>query len=254
MLHLRSYTTISMIRKHLNLCSLAVLLISFSCVSGEIPEVRKAPSGKALKHYSILDLLRSLNFPNSDCLQIVTEDGATIDSTNQIDNSISYMFRDLSNMANHNIYDYEIQDASGFAERRPIMNYYQCSLILVYPKSQSSLDRLLGRSNRTMFYPHTKLVVIGLGDPEWNHPIAKYIREKALYLLFLDDTNNHLYSMSRHGIVLENRFVAKRFDPSVGQLFEDDEKDVLRVSSFEYVPYVIYLTDTTYVFYFLPDV
>lgn len=232
-----------MIRKHPHILILIVLFYSSNFDSANTLDSLNLPM-TALKHNEILGLLKALNFQHSDCLQIVVDENAIIDPTIYIDNSIPYLVRGLSNMLNQNIHDYDVQNIAEFAEQRPIMNYFQCNLVLVYPNSQSSLNRLFLRSNKIRFYSHTILVVIGLEIPNWNQSTAKFIRQNALYLLFLNDRSNQIYSMTRHGMILENSLLTHRSDPSVGQLFGTDEKDDLRISSFEYAPYVIYLTET----------
>lgn len=223
-----------MIRIYLYFCLISSYLNCQSFVS----EIR------ALKHHSILSQLKSLNFPQSDCLQIIIDQDGTMESI--VDDSIPYMVRDLENIVSQNIYDYEIRDVNCFSQQRSLVNYYKCSLVLVYPQTESSLNKLFVRSSRTMFYPRTKVVVIGLGVPRWNRTTAKFIRENALYLLFVDNVSNQLYSVTGQGIVLEDSFVVDRSDPSVDKGLQDGEKDELRVSSFEYVPYVFYQTETRY--------
>lgn len=240
-----------MIRKQLNLGFQLLLFISISYGSGKIPNLTHQIFSSSHSHNAILSRLRALNFPESHCLQIVIDDDAITDYALHIDDSISYMVRDLTNMLDQNIYDYDIQNLTDFSEHRSITNYYQCNLYLLYPKSHSSLQRMFFRSNKTVFYPHSKIVVIGLGLPRWDRLAAKFIRDNAFYLLFLDEESNQFYSLTRHGLILENTYLVQRSDPSVGPLFENDEKDELRISSYEYAPFVIYVSETECVFVYL---
>lgn len=227
-------------KTHQELFILVVLIFSHSCGRETKLESMTKPI-ISIDYRAITNRLGSLNFPQSDCLQIIVDDDAMIDSNPVVD-SAPYIVRSLLNLLDQNIHDYD------FAERRSIMNYYQCNLFFVHPKSQSSLEKLFVRSNKMMFYPHTVLVVIGLEIPKWNISLAKFIRENALCLLFLDEASNQLYSMTRHGMNLENEYVAHRSDPSVGKLLDNDKKDVLQISLYEHIPYVINDSEAGYIF------
>lgn len=204
------------------------------------------PPKSPRKLRSIIGILKSLKFSPSDCLQIVVDQNAAADPGQSLDKAISYIVRDFANMEVQNIFKYDVINPTKFAEQRAKMNYFQCNLIFVYPVSSDSLNRLLvqndSRTYNTRFYPHTKLVVIGVELPQWNAVTAKYIRQNALQVLWLDETTGNMFTVTRTGIALETA-TDFRGDPSVGSVADSSEKDELRISSFECVPYVVYYHD-----------